>query len=134
MATTNLIQQSFELAAARCEDMTPLVYRRLFRRHPEAEAMFRREGGDLVRGSMLALAIEALLDFAGERSGHFRMIECEVVSHDGYGTPRKLFAEFFGLIADTMRDLLGDDWSPEIDEAWRKLLDELDEVVAQTGP
>ena len=128
---TNPIQHSFELAAARCDDLTPLVYRRLFREHPEAEAMFRREGGDLVKGSMLALAIEAMLDFAGERSGHFRMIECEVSSHDAYGTPRKLFGAFFGIIAATMREILGADWSPEIDDAWRNLLGELDDAVAQ---
>ena len=129
MTPTNPIQHSFELAAERCEDLTPLVYRRLFREHPEAEAMFRREGGDLVRGSMLAMAIDAMLDFAGDRSGHFRMIECEVQSHDDYGTPRKLFGAFFGVIADTMRELLGAEWSPEIEQAWRKLLGELDQVV-----
>ena len=132
-APTNPIQHSFEMAAARCEDLTPLVYRRLFREHPEAESMFRREGGDLVKGSMLALSIDAIMDFAGDRNGHFRMIECEVQSHDAYGTPRKLFGEFFGVIADTMREILGADWSPEIDEAWRKLLGELDHVVSQSA-
>jgi hemoglobin-like flavoprotein len=75
MAPTNLIQRSFELAAERCEDLTPLVYRRLFREHPETEAMFRTEGSELVKGSMLALTIDAILDFAGDRTGHFRMIE-----------------------------------------------------------
>ncbi len=127
---TNPIQHSFELAAERCEDLTPAVYRRLFREHPEAEAMFRREAGDLVKGSMLALAIEAIMDFAGDRRGSFRMIECEVQSHDAYGTPRKLFGEFFGVIADTLREILGADWSPEIEDAWRRLLAQLDQVVA----
>jgi len=131
MAPTNLIQYSFELAAERCEDLTPLVYRRLFREHPEAEAMFRSEGSDLVKGSMLALTIDAILDFAGDRTGHFRMIACEVQSHDAYGTPRELFGKFFGVIADTMRDLLGADWSPEIADAWRKLLMELDRFVRE---
>ena len=46
MANTNPIQQSLEPAAERCEDLTPLVYRRLFREHPEAEAMFRHEEND----------------------------------------------------------------------------------------
>jgi len=128
---TNPIQRSFELAAERCEDLTPAVYRRLFREHPEAEAMFRREAGDLVKGSMLALAIDAMMDFSGDRRGSFRMIECEVQSHDAYGTPRKLFGDFFGVIADTMREILGADWSPEIEDAWRRLLAELDQVVAQ---
>jgi hemoglobin-like flavoprotein len=127
----NLIHRSFELAAERCEDLTPLVYRRLFREHPEAEAMFRRDGSDPVKGSMLALTIDAILDFAGDRTGRFRMIECEVSSHDAYGTPRKLFGEFFGVIANTMREILGTDWSPETDEAWRKLLGEIDQFIAQ---
>jgi hemoglobin-like flavoprotein len=133
MAPTNLIRHSFELAAERCEDITPLVYRRLFREHPEAEAMFRREGSDLVKGSMLALAIDAMLDFAGDRSGHFRMIDCEAASHDAYGTPRKLFGEFFGVVAGTLRELLGDDWSPEMEQAWRNFLGEVDQVIAQVA-
>src|ERR1700743_1309330 len=127
------IERSFELAAGRCEDLTPLVYRRLFREHPEAEAMFRRERADLVESSMLALAIEAMLDFAGERSGHFRMIECEVASHDAYGTPRKLFVAFFGVIAQTLREILETDWSPEMDDAWRQLVAEIKTIVAQTA-
>ena len=132
MARTNLIQHSFELAAARCEDLTPLVYRRLFREHPEAEPMFRREGGYLVKGSMLALTIDAIMDFAGDRRGSFRMIQCEVQSHDAYGTPRELFGKFFGVISETMREILGTDWSPEVAEAWRRLLAEIDQVVAES--
>lgn len=131
MAAINPVQHSFELAAERCEDLTPLVYGRLFREHPEAESMFRRESNDLVKGSMLALSIDAILDFAGDRTGSFRMIECEVESHDAYGTPRKLFGEFFGVIAQTIREILGADWSPEIDAAWRKLLDEIDQLIAR---
>jgi hemoglobin-like flavoprotein len=131
-APANLIQHSFELAAERCEDLTPLVYRRLSREYPETQTMFRSEGADLVKGSMLALTIDAILDFVGDRTGHFRMIECEVSSHDAYGTPRELFIAFFGVIAATLRDILGAEWSPEIDGAWRKLLDEIEGVVTQS--
>jgi hemoglobin-like flavoprotein len=129
---TNAIERSFELAAERCADLTPLVYARLFREHPEAVEMFRREGSDLVKGSMLALTIEAILDFAGDRTGHFRLIECEISSHDAYGTPRDLFVGFFAVIADILRDLLGADWSPEIDEAWRRLLAEIGQFITQS--
>jgi hemoglobin-like flavoprotein len=131
IVSPNPIERSFELAAERCEDLTPLVYRRLFEKHPEAQAMFRSEGSEPVKGSMLALTIEAILDFVGQRSGHFRLIECEVSSHDAYGTPRELFVAFFAVIADALRELLGADWSPGIDAAWRKLLDEIERVVSQ---
>ena len=131
MTSANPIERSFELAAERCDDLTPLVYRRLFREHPEAHAMFRSEGSDLVKGSMLALTIDAILDLAGTRTGPFRLIECEVSSHDAYGTPRDLFVAFFGVIANTVRDVLGREWSAEMDEAWRKLLIEIERVIAQ---
>ena len=130
MASENPIERSFEVAAERCQDLTPLVYERLFREHPEARTMFRSEGSELVKGSMLALTIDAILDFAGPRSGNFRLIECEVSSHDAYGTPRKLFLAFFGVIAATLREILAADWSDEIDAAWRKMLDEIEGVAA----
>ena len=130
-ASSNPIERSFEIAALRCEDLTPLVYRRLHAEHPETISMFRTEGSELVKGSMLALTIDAILDFAGPRTGHFRMIECEISSHDAYGTPRELFIAFFGVIAGTLREVLGADWSPEIDLAWRKLLEEIELMVSQ---
>ena len=129
-ASPNPIERSFELAAERCEDLTPLVYRRLFDLHPEAKAMFRTEGSETVKGSMLALTIDAILDFAGERTGHFRLIAAEVFSHDAYGTPRELFVAFFGIIAQTLREIAGPDWSDEIDAAWQQLLGDIEDFVA----
>src|ERR1700756_571881 len=129
---TNPVLRSFELAAERCEDLTPLVYARLHREHPETLAMFRTIGADLVKGSMLVLTTEAILDFAGERSGKFRMIACEVSSHEAYGTPRELFFAFFGVIAATLRELLGAEWSDEIDRAWQELLTDIQELIAQS--
>jgi hemoglobin-like flavoprotein len=131
-ASANPIERSFEIAALRCEDLTPLVYRRLHAEHPETISMFRTEGSELVKGSMLALTIEAILDFGGLRTGHFRMIECEISSHEAYGTPRDLFIAFFGVIAGTLREVLAADWSPQIDAAWRNLLEEIEDVVASS--
>jgi hypothetical protein len=93
--------------------------------------MFRTEGSAPVKGSMLSLTIEAILDLAGERSGDFRLIECEVSSHDAYGTPRELFVAFFGVIANTLREVLGEQWSAEIDSAWHKTLRDIDAIVSQ---
>jgi len=131
-APANPIEQSFELAAERCDDLTPLVYRRLHAERPETLALFRTEGSELVKGSMLAMAIEAILDFAGPRNGKFRMIECEMTSHDSYGTPRELFVAFFGVILRTLQDVIGSEWTAEMDQAWRDLLGEIDMIVAET--
>lgn len=130
-SSSNPIEHSFELAAERCDDLTPIVYRRLFREHPETQAMFRTDGSAPVKGAMLALTIEAILDFVGERSGRFRLIECKVSSHDAYGTSRELFLAFFAVIADSLREILGAQWSAEIDAAWHKALADIEAIVLQ---
>ena len=113
-----------------CADLTPLVYRRLFEAYPETRTMFRTEGSELVKGSMLAMTIEAILDFAGERSGHFRLITSEISSHDAYGTSRELFIAFFAIMAQTLREVVGADWSDDIDAAWQQLLGDIESLVA----
>ena len=130
MASPNPIERSFEIAAERCDDLTPLVYRRLHAEYPETLTMFRTEGSELVKGSMLALTIEAIMDYAGPRTGHFRLITSEVSSHDAYGTPRELFIAFFGIVAQTLREIVGADWSDDIDAAWQKLLGDIESFVA----
>ena len=60
----------------------------------------------------------------------FSLIESEASSHDAYGTPRELFAAFFGVIAATLQEILEDDWSAEMDAAWRELLREIESIVA----
>jgi len=129
--SANPIEQSFELAAARCDDLTPLVYRRLHAERPETLTMFRTEGSELVKGSMLSMTIEAILDFAGPRHGKFRMIECEIASHDAYGTPRELFVAFFGVIARTLQEVLGAEWTADMDDAWRRLQAEIEAIIAE---
>jgi hemoglobin-like flavoprotein len=129
MTASDPIVESLELAAERCEDLTPLVYEQLFRVRPETRALFRTDPKDLIKRSMLQLALDAILDFAGERKAAHRLIFAEVQSHDGYGTSPELFNVFFAVIADVVRDLLRDDWSPAMDAAWRKLQVELDRYV-----
>ncbi|WP_213287640.1 hypothetical protein [Bradyrhizobium sp. sGM-13] len=46
------------------------------------------------------------------------------------GTPRELFVTFFGIIAQTLRDIIAADWSDEIDAAWQELLGEIEGLVA----
>ena len=104
-----LITQTFEIAADLCEDLTPLVYARLFRDQPEMEPLFWRDKNHQVKGEMLSRVISAILDFAGERLYAATMIQCEVITHEGYDVPPEVFAVFFGTVRDTLRDLLADD-------------------------
>jgi len=121
-----LIEQSLELAAEIGTDLTPRVYRRLFAAHPDMEALFVRDTNGSVRGEMLARVFEMILDFIDRRSYAAQMIQCEVVTHEGYGVPPEVFGVFFGTVADTLREILGADWTPAIEASWRAMLDQMD--------
>ena len=128
-ADAQLIEASLELAAERCEDLTPLVYRRLFAEHPQMETLFLRDPKGLVKGEMLTRAFEAIIDFIGPRRYAHHFIQCEVVTHAGYDVPPEVFRLFFGVVARTLREVVGADWTGETDAAWSRLLADLDYYV-----
>ena len=127
----DLIVASLELAGERCEDPTPLVYRRLFAKSPEMEALFVRDTNGSIRGNMLYEVIEAILDYVGRGGYGANLIRSEIVNHENLGVPPEVFATFFVTVRDTFKDLLGADWSGETDGAWNALLADLDRITAQ---
>ena len=129
MKDSDLIVASLERAAELCEDLTPLVYGRLFADHPDMQALFVRDTDGSVRGEMLARVVEMILDFIDQRAYAARLIQCEVVTHEGYGTPPEVFRLFFSYVADAIAGLVGHDWTSATQSAWRGLLTELDFYV-----
>lgn len=123
------ITESLDLAAARSSDLTPLVYAKLFAMHPEMEPMFWRDTDHAVKGEMLARVIMAILDFIDKRQYADTLIQCEVVTHDGYGVPPETFAVFFGVVRDGVREVCAADWTSEMEAAWDELLAALDFYV-----
>ena len=123
------IEASLERVAERCGDLTPLVYERLFTRHPEMKPLFWRDTTNAVKGEMLAKVFEIILDFIADNLFAANMIQCEVITHAGYDVPPEIFRIFFGIVADVVSEQMGDEWTPELDAAWRTLLAELDYFV-----
>ncbi|MDO9337072.1 MAG: globin [Caulobacter sp.] len=117
----DLIRQSLERLAERRGDPTPQVYARLFAARPEAEALFVGDRTGAVRGEMLAQAFEALLDLADGGDQGARLIAIERVNHEGLGVPPEVFADFFPVLADVVREGLGEGWTAEVAAAWGEL-------------
>jgi len=123
------ILASLELAGARGGDLTAAVYARLFAAHPELEPLFVMDTDGAVRGEMLARAFEAIVDFVGKRSYADHLIGAEATNHDGYNVPREAFSAFFGFIRDEVRNACGDAWTCPMDQAWRRLLADIDGYI-----
>ena len=123
------IEASLDIAAARAGDLTPRVYEVLFERQPEMKALFWRDSTGGIKGEMLMRVFEAILDFVGERRYAHRLIQCEVVTHAGYDVPPEVFATFFGLVADVVREACGDAWTDAHSAAWGRMLADLNFYV-----
>jgi hemoglobin-like flavoprotein len=128
-----LIAQSLELVAERHGDPTPQIYARLFAAYPETEALFVRDTTGAVRGEMLAMAFQCILDVNGAGAYAANLIRAERVNHEGVGVPPEAFGQFFPIVMQTCRELAGENWTPQTDAAWASLLTELDAVIASAA-
>ena len=128
-----LILRSLEFAADRAGDLTDPVYARLFREQPEMAPLFWRDTDNAIKGEMLARVFEAIIDFVGERRYADKLIQCEVVTHDGYDVPPPVFATFFAVVAAEIRTACGEHWTAPMQAAWDRVLADLDFYVQNPG-
>lgn len=131
MADRGLVIWSLERAADLHGDPTPQVYARLFAASPELEGMFLLDRQGAARGAMLSHVLDTLIDLAGPRAYGANMIYAEMSNHTGLGVPPAQFVTFFDVVKSVFRDLLGAEWTSEVDEAWDDVLHEVKDIVAR---
>ncbi len=125
-----VLAASLELAAERLGDPTPHVFTRLFAEFPEMEAMFWRDSAGLIRGQMLSVAFESLMDLAENGSYGGFLLQSERINHDGMGVSPATFDSFFHVVQATFREHIGADWTPAMDEVWHSLIADVAGTVA----
>lgn len=117
----DLIEKSLGRAGERAGDLTPHVYRRLFAERPELAGLFGHNA-KAVQGEMLQRAFETIFDFLGDSAYAANLVAAESAAHSTYEVAPEIFVRFFGVIAETVREVLGADWTDETDMAWRDLV------------
>ena len=127
-----LVEASLERVGELCDDPTPQVYARLFAAQPEMQALFWRDANGAIKGEMLSRVFSAILDFVGDRRYAGHMIGTEMVTHEGYDVPREVFATFFRTVGESIREILGDEWTAETEAAWAAMLADIDRFAART--
>ena len=120
-----IITATLERVAGRVGDPAPLIFERLFAEQPGAEALFIRDKGGLVRGQMFQVTMESLLDFLGDRAYGANLIQIERVNHEGLGVEHEVFDTFYLTVKATFRDILGEDWTDEMETVWSRVIREL---------
>jgi len=120
-----IITETLERVAERVGDPMPFIFERLFAEIPEAEALFVRDNGGLVRGQMFQVTMESLLDFLGDRSYGANLIQIERVNHQGLGVEPEMFDRFYMTVMATFKDVLGTEWTEEMENVWSRVIGEL---------
>ncbi len=120
-----IITETLERVAERVGDPMPLIFKRLFTEIPEVQALFVRDQGGLVRGQMFQVTMESLLDFLGDRAYGANLIQIERVNHQGLGVEPEMFDRFYLAVAATFKDILGEDWTAEMEAVWSRVIAEL---------
>jgi hemoglobin-like flavoprotein len=128
-ADASTILSSLEVAAARGGDLTPRVYEVLFAREPQLRELFWRDTDGVIKGEMLMKVIEAILDFIGDRRYAHHLISAEAMNHEGFSVPRTVFATFFGVVFEVVRETCGVDWTDAMAAAWGRTLVDLDHAL-----
>ena len=123
------VEASLEIAAETGIDLAPLVYARLFAQAPQVEPMFCLDTEGAVRGSMLSHVLRAILDLVGERHFGPSLITAEAMAHANYDVDPAVFAAFFPIIRDIVREVAGTSWTPAMEAAWADLLAETSQLV-----
>lgn len=125
-----VIAESLERLADKAGDPTDAVYARLFTLYPDMRDLFQRDLNGAVKGEMLNKLFECALDLSGPNAYAANFIACEVVNHEGVGVPRAVFPHFFEVAVETFRELMGADWTPAYDAAWRNLIGRVNTITA----
>jgi hemoglobin-like flavoprotein len=120
-----IITATLDQVVERVGDPVPMVFAHLFRETPEIEALFIRDSDGLVRGQMFQVTMESLLDYLGDQSYGANLIQIERVNHIGLGVDPEVFDRFYFTVMDAFREILGADWTAEMDSVWTRVVGEL---------
>lgn len=123
-----LMEGSFGLLASQGADFAERFYDELFMRYPRVKPLFggtdmARQRGHLLRSLVLVIdnlrspdaATQALVEL-GRR-------------HVGYGVVPTYYYAVTSTLIDTMQAMLGDDFTPEVREAWQEGMDAINQVM-----
>ena len=136
-----LIDQTLEIAATRCTDLTPAVFARFFERCPEATALFTvidPNTPPMGCGQMLFEVISLLTDTANGQpyvASYMHQIACDHVEFKV--DDARLYQAFMAALVDVIAGLLDANWTEAHAQAWARqcqaLLGHLPTALAPAG-
>lgn len=111
-----LVQDSFGRVAPAADAVADAFYDRLFERAPDARALFPDDMAEQKRKlmQMLGMAVGSL-----HQPDRVVPVLADLgARHAGYGVEQHHYGDVGGALLDTLEAGLGDDWTPDVRDAW----------------
>ena len=120
---SDLLLSSLERVAEKAGDITPEVYERFFQLSPSAYSLMGHSDPHM-RGRMLEQVFE--LFFTDDHLGEGNYLDWELDNHlVGYQVEGEMYEHFFAALVDTIKAALGDEWQPDIADAWNTRIEDI---------
>ena len=112
-----VLASSLELVVSRQPQVTQRFYAILFERYPDVEPLFSPNGRD-AQAEMLQEAIMAVVDHVDDAEWLQTTLTGMGAQHVSYGVTADMYPMVGECLIATLAEIAGDDWTPEIEQAW----------------
>lgn len=126
--TVELLESSFAVIAARGSDFAARFYRELFARHPAVQPLFARVSMRHQQQHLLA-ALTMVIDHLRSPDAVAPAVAALGQRHVGYRVQASHYVAVTHVALDVIRETLGEQWTPDVDEAWHRGLDAVSAVM-----
>ncbi|UUX49497.1 globin domain-containing protein [Nisaea acidiphila] len=126
-----LIQKSFAKVAPIKEPAAELFYGRLFEVAPEVRALFKSDLKE--QGAKLMATLAMVVAGLGALETVVPVARKLAQRHVGYGVTEEHYAPVGSALLWTLEKGLGDDFAPEVEQAWASAYGLLSEVMIEAA-
>jgi hemoglobin-like flavoprotein len=113
----DLLRTSFAMVVEREPEVTHRFYDVLFRKYPQAEPLFGRKTR-AEQERMLRDMLVAVIDHLEDGPWLQSQLAALGQKHVGYGVQPEMYGWVGDSLLETLRQVAGAAWTPELEEAW----------------
>ncbi|MFC3117379.1 globin domain-containing protein [Jhaorihella thermophila] len=128
-----LIEQAFTMA--RSEELfrpaNAVLRKKLFERDPNLRALFREDIAG--QGMRFMRTLRTIVTALRQLGGAQEVLEPLARTHGALGVHAQHFETMGEALIDTFKELLGPDFTPEMEAAWRKAYREIADAMIEAG-
>lgn len=127
----DLVRKTWAKAAAAHVDMARLFYGRLFKIAPETRPLFKTDLSQ--QGRKLVATLAFVVDHLSDEEALTTAARDLAIRHLNYNVEKAHYAKVGAALLWTLEELLGAEYTPEVDAAWREIYGGLEAIMTEAA-